>query len=237
VAASIGRLVIPDYGRPTGVIGQIAAIPMRFNFYGYERGQPSEHHIAPETKGILGQAPRLAAYDETNVFRFLALMFLAFVLGGVILTATNSEFALPLGGLFLTSLIAGTVLPFLPASSEMAMAGLLAVEAGPPVALISTAVVGNILGTVTNYFVGKNIARFCDRRWFPIAPSTLNKAAAWFQRYGFWTILMCWLPTFGDAITVVAGLLRANFRVFLILTAIGKGFGHLMVAGGISWLI
>ena len=210
---------------------------MRFDFYGYVRGRPSEDRITPETKGILAQASRLAAYDDANVFQFLAFLLLAFVLGGVILAATDNKSALPYLGLFVTSLIAGTVLPFLPASSEMAMAGLLAVEAGPPVALISTAVVGNILGTVTNYLVGLNIARFSDRRWFPIAPKTLNKAAAWFQRYGIWTILMCWLPTFGDAVTVVAGLLRANFRVFLLFTTIGKGFGHLAVAGGLSWLI
>jgi hypothetical protein len=42
-------------------------------------------------------------------------------------------------GLLLTSFIAGTLLPFLPASSEMAMAGLLAVKAGHPLAIVAVA--------------------------------------------------------------------------------------------------
>jgi membrane protein YqaA with SNARE-associated domain len=177
----------------------------------------------------VGQASRL------GVSWPLAFLVPAFLLAGAMLSGINSGPAIPYAGLFLTSLIAGTVLPFLPASSEIAMAGLLAAEAGPLVPLIATAVVGNILGTATNYFIGLNIARFSDRRWFPISPHALAKATVWFQRYGIWIILMCWLPTFGDAITVVAGLLRTDLRVFLILTAIGKSFGHLAVAGGLTW--
>ena len=46
---------------------------------------------------------------------------------------------------------------------------------------------------------------------------------------------MCWLPTAGDAITVVAGLLRADVRIFLPLAVLGEAFGHLVVAGGVAW--
>jgi ubiquinone/menaquinone biosynthesis C-methylase UbiE len=41
VLAPGGRLVITDYGRPNGLIGQIAAFPMRFDFHEYVRGQLS----------------------------------------------------------------------------------------------------------------------------------------------------------------------------------------------------
>ena len=48
---------------------------------------------------------------------------------------------------------------------------------------------------------------------------------------------MCWIPTYGDAITVVAGLLRANVIVFIALVAAGKLFGHVVVASGVTWLL
>jgi membrane protein YqaA with SNARE-associated domain len=138
-------------------------------------------------------------------------------------------------GLLLTSFIAGTLLPFLPASSEMAMAGLLAVKAGHPLAIVAVALFANVAGASTNYFIGWNIAQFSGRRWFPVSVSRLTRTSHWFQRYGIWLVLMCWLPTAGDAITVVAGLVKADLRIFLTLAVIGKAFGHLAVAGGVVW--
>jgi membrane protein YqaA with SNARE-associated domain len=144
--------------------------------------------------------------------------------------------AVPYVGLFFTSVVAGTVLPFLPGSSEMAMAGLLATEIGRPALIIAAAIVGTILGASANYIVGRHIARFSGRRWFPLSPGGLAKASKWFRRYGVWVLLMCWIPTAGDAMTVVAGLLKADLRLFLVLTAAGKAFGHLVVASGVTWI-
>jgi membrane protein YqaA with SNARE-associated domain len=139
-------------------------------------------------------------------------------------------------GLFVTSLIAGTFLPFLPGSSEMAMAGLLAAQAGSLVALLATAVIANVMGATVNYLIGRNVAGLADRPWFPLSQSTLDRATAWFERYGVWALALCGLPTFGDAITVIAGLLRADIRLFLALVFAGKLFGHGAVAFGMTWL-
>jgi membrane protein YqaA with SNARE-associated domain len=118
----------------------------------------------------------------------------------------------------------------------MAMAGMLAIGAGAPLVLIATAVGGSLFGATANYVVGCYLARFSTHRWFPISSGRLQKTTEWFRRYGIWLILMCWLPTAGDAITVVAGLLRADLRAFLLLAATGKAFGHVAVAGGVSWI-
>jgi membrane protein YqaA with SNARE-associated domain len=157
-------------------------------------------------------------------------------LGAVMLGVGDHAPALPYLGLFVTSMVAGTTLPFLPASSEMAMASMIATGAGIPVLLLGSALIGNIIGASANYLVGSNIAFYEGRRWFPISPLALQKTRLWFARYGIWLILMCWLPMAGDAITVVAGLLRADFRIFLIFTAAGKTFGHVAVASGIGWM-
>ena len=167
----------------------------------------------------------------------LSIFLAAFVLLAITLSAIVNGVAIPFVGLFWTSLIAGTFLPFVPGSSEMAMGGLLALEAGPAAALIATAIFGNTLGAAMNYLVGRHIARLSEHRWFPITPDALKKTSNWFRRHGIWIVLLCFVPTFGDAITVVAGLLRADFRVFLILAAIGKSIGHIAVAGGVGWFI
>ena len=167
-----------------------------------------------------------------------ACLFLLASIGfaAAVLTGTSHLSTLPYFGLFITSLVAGTILPFLPASSEMAMAGLLAAGNGVPALLVAVAIVGNFTGASLNYLVGRNLAYFSGRRWFPISPDALEKTSGWFRRYGIWLLLMCWLPMAGDAITVVAGLLRADLRLFLILTAGGKAFGHIAVASGVGWV-
>jgi membrane protein YqaA with SNARE-associated domain len=175
--------------------------------------------------------------SRTHLPELLFLLIGALIiLGTVAFSVTDHGLALPYFALFITSLVAGTILPFLPGSSEMAMAGLLATDTGAPALLIATAIVGNIIGATANYLVGWNIARFSGHRWFPISPVALQRTTEWFQCYGIWLILICWLPTAGDAITIVAGLLRANLRVFLILATIGKTFGHTAVASGVSWI-
>ena len=172
----------------------------------------------------------------------LAITTFLFLLGAIgfaaaVFSGTGHLSALPYFGLFMTSLVAGTVLPFLPASSEVAMAGLIAAGSGVPALLVIAAIVGNFTGASLNYLVGRNLARFCERRWFPISSNALQKTRQWFSHYGVWLLLMCWLPMAGDAITVVAGLLRADLRLFLILTASGKAFGHIAVATGVSWMV
>lgn len=151
-------------------------------------------------------------------------------LTGASLIVLTQEFAFLYFSLLVTSFVAGTVLPFMPGSSELAMAALLAMEAGDPALIIAVALFANIAGAST-----KNIGRFSGRRWFPISASRLAKTSSLFRRYGVWLVLMCWLPTAGDAITVVAGLARTDLRVFLPLAVAGKAIGHLAVAGGLAW--
>jgi membrane protein YqaA with SNARE-associated domain len=160
----------------------------------------------------------------------------AVLLGAVVFSAAGHAPILPYVGQFLTSLVAGTILPFLPGSSEIAMAGLLATDTGVPALLVSLAIGGTVIGATANYLVGWNLARLTERGWFPISPIARQRTSEWFRRYGTWLIVMCWLPTAGDVITLVAGLLRADFRAFLILATVGKTFGHVAVASGVSWL-
>lgn len=45
----------------------------------------------------------------------------------------------------------------------------------------------------------------------------LERAEGWYRRYGKWAMLAAWVPIGGDPITVIVGVLRAPFLIFLTL--------------------
>src|SRR5215510_11919397 len=91
-------------------------------------------------------------------------------------------------GLFLAAFVAATILPM---QSEAALVGLLLAHY-PPGPLIAVAGAGNVLGSVTNWLLGRGIERFHDRRWFPASPQALERAQRWYRRYGKWSLLLSW---------------------------------------------
>ena len=123
-------------------------------------------------------------------------------------------------GLFMSALVAATILPM---QSEAVLVSLLASSAYSPMVLIGVATVGNVLGSVINWYLGRFLMQFRDRRWFPASQSQLDKAQRWYHRYGRWSLLGSWLPLVGDPLTVVAGVLKEPLLPFLILVTIAKG--------------
>ncbi len=129
-------------------------------------------------------------------------------------------------GLFGAAFLAATVVPF---QSEVVFVGLQAVQAAPLWLLIATASVGNTLGSFMNYGLGIGIDRLQGSRWFPATPAQMDRAKGWYNRWGVWTLLLSWAP-FGDAVTVIAGVMRTPFWVFAALVAIAKT-GRYIVLG------
>jgi membrane protein YqaA with SNARE-associated domain len=128
-------------------------------------------------------------------------------------------------GLFVTALAAATVLPM---QSEAVLVGLLLAERHPAWLLVVVAGTGNVLGSVLNWWLGRSIERFRDRRWFPVSAAALERAQRWYRRRGKWSLLLSWVPVIGDPLTVVAGVLREPFPTFLVLVTVAK-FGRYIV--------
>ncbi len=122
------------------------------------------------------------------------------------------------GGLFLSAFGAATLLPL---QSEGLLAGLL-LAGNPVVPLVIVASVGNTLGSLVNWLLGRGIERFRDRRWFPVGEAALERAQEWYARYGKWSLLLSWMPVIGDPLTLAAGVMRERFWVFLVLVALAK---------------
>jgi membrane protein YqaA with SNARE-associated domain len=121
-------------------------------------------------------------------------------------------------GLFMAALVAATIFPM---QSEAALAGL-ALAGYSPALLLIVASIGNILGSVINWMLGRFIEHFRDRSWFPASPAALARAQSWYQRYGKWSLLLSWVPIIGDPLTLIAGVMREPLPVFLLLVTIAK---------------
>ena len=128
------------------------------------------------------------------------------------------EQAAALGGLFLAAFGAATVFPF---QSEFVFVGLQVAGSASVAALVLSASLGNTLGALVNYVMGRGAERLRGTRWFPVHDAHLARAQRWYARWGVWTLLLSWAP-FGDAFTVIAGIMRTRLWVFLTLVAIAK---------------
>ena len=130
-------------------------------------------------------------------------------------------------GLFFSALVAATIIPM---QSEAVLVGLLATSEQPAMMLILVATVGNVLGAVINWWLGRYLLNFQGKRWFPSSESQIARAQIWYRRYGRWTLLGSWLPLVGDPITVVAGVMREPLISFLLLVSFAKALRYLLLA-------
>ncbi len=91
-------------------------------------------------------------------------------------------------------------------------------------AVVAAGVVGNVVGSWIAYWVGLKKGRDWALKWhwLHITPARLDKADAWFLRYGSWAVLIArMLPIIRTFISFPAGVARMPLGRFTILTVIG----------------
>ena len=113
----------------------------------------------------------------------------------------------------------------LPGNSEIVLVAVLAKFPHLFWESIGVATIGNTLGGMTSYAIG---------RMFP--NKVEGKALAWLNRYGEWVLLLSWVPLIGDALCVAAGWLRINPWLALLMLALAKCARYLLFAGGWAWV-
>ena len=135
-------------------------------------------------------------------------------------------------GLFVAAFLAGTVIAF---GSEAVLVGLLLLEVSP-VAAVVVATVGNVLGSITVYLIGRAIVRgrglehrFFDR-WRQTDERKLERARRWIERWGPLSLTLAWLPVVGDALVLGAGIALLDWLRVVIFVTLGKAARYVAVA-------
>lgn len=127
--------------------------------------------------------------------------------------------------LFITALISATLFPL---GSEALL--IYDITQGHNIyLLLFFATFGNSLGSVINYFLGLKGEEYLINKKL-LNEKYISKTKTYFDKYGFWSILFSWLPIIGDSITFVAGILKYDFKKFLILVIIAKFSRYLFIA-------
>ena len=95
--------------------------------------------------------------------------------------------------------------------------------------LIAVATIGNTLGSVINYFLGLKGEEYLISKNF-LKEKYIIKSKYYFGKYDSISLLFSWLPIIGDPITFVAGILKYDFKKFLVLVFIAKLSRYLVLA-------
>ncbi|MEM5519024.1 YqaA family protein [Sulfitobacter sp. AS59] len=130
-------------------------------------------------------------------------------------------------GLFSAAFIAAT---FLPMQSEALLIALMLGNQHTLVILLLVATAGNVSGSVVNWVLGRVALQFKHKRWFPANDAQLARAEVWYHRYGRWSLLVSWFPVVGDALTIMAGVLREPLWSFVAIVTVGKAARYIALA-------
>jgi len=114
--------------------------------------------------------------------------------------------------------------------------------------VVIASTLGSVVGAVILYYIGYLVdASRMERiivKWgwiLRLTTADVNKAYAWFSKYGVWTVFLCRLvPLLRSLISIPAGSTRMNFGVFFLFTTLGSLIWNVILvsvgaAVGSSW--
>jgi membrane protein YqaA with SNARE-associated domain len=128
--------------------------------------------------------------------------------------------------MFLGALMAATVLP---GGSELLLIGFLTAEPQTWFSLLIAASLGNTLGALTSYGLGR-----VGRKGFTpeqLGTQSMRKPLAWLKRYGYWALLLSWLPVIGDVLCLLAGWLKLPILPASLMMLMGKTLRYCVLIG------
>ncbi|MCI5505617.1 MAG: VTT domain-containing protein [Prevotella sp.] len=136
-------------------------------------------------------------------------------------------------GMLIAAFLAASILPF---SSEAVMVGLQAAGLDP-VALIAYGTIGNVLGSMFNYTIGRLGKMEWIEKYLHVKKEDLDKAHKFMAGKGAWMGLLSVIPVIGDVITVALGLMRANVVIVVISVTISKLARYMLLVYGASLIL
>lgn len=136
-------------------------------------------------------------------------------------------------GMLLAAFLAGSFFPF---SSEVVMLGLLAAGLDPW-SLIAYGTIGNVLGSLFNYCVGRMGKLEWVEKYLHVRRDKLEKAERFMGGHGSLMGFFAFIPILGSAITIVLGYTRANLLLSTISITLGKFIRYVILVYGAIWAV
>lgn len=125
-----------------------------------------------------------------------------------------------LGGLFVSALLAATLIP---AQSEAVLSALVLLERHELWTLWWVATAGNVLGALCNWVVGRYAMFWMRPRLSASSQARLMWIEQNYSRWGWVSLLASWVPVIGDPITCAAGAMREPLWRFIPVVTCAKG--------------
>lgn len=120
-------------------------------------------------------------------------------------------------GLFISALLAGSIVPF---SSELVMIALVKVGLSPAICVLA-ATLGNT-GGMTCYYMGRLGKTDWIEKYFKIKKKKIDKMQRFLQGKGALMAFFAFLPFVGEAIAIALGFMRSNVTLTVFSMFVGK---------------
>lgn len=127
--------------------------------------------------------------------------------------------------IFLSSFLSATFLPF---SSEAVLAAL--VKQDNFYLYLAWATLGNTLGGMTNYIIGRFSKLYWAHKYLGIKSKSLDRAKIYVDRFGVLVAFFSFLPIIGDPLAFVLGIYRINAVRVVVFMSAGKFLRYYLVS-------
>lgn len=135
-------------------------------------------------------------------------------------------------GMTIAAFLAGSVFPF---SSEAVMVSL-QLAGLEPWPLFLSATVGNVIGSMFNYWIGTFGRMEWIEKYLHISAEKVNKTRAWIDGRGAWIGTLCFLPILGSVLSVTLGYMRANPYTTFMSISVGKAMRYAIIIISIYYI-
>ena len=128
-------------------------------------------------------------------------------------------------GLFISALLAGSIIPF---SSEIVMVALVKVGLSPALCVLS-ATLGNTLGGMTCYYMGRLGRIDWIEKYFKVKKEKVDKMVKFLQGKGALMAFFTFLPAIGEVIAIALGFMRSNTWLTIVSMFVGKLIRYILL--------
>lgn len=136
-------------------------------------------------------------------------------------------------GLFISALLAGSIIPF---SSELVMVALIKVGLSPTLCVLA-ATLGNTVGGMTCYYMGRLGRIDWIERYFKVKKEKIDRMQSFLQGKGALMGFFAFLPFVGEAIAIALGFMRSNVVLTTLSMFVGKLVRYIAMLAALDGVI